>query len=70
MGSYQVRLDRIEAAIAPCVERAAYRHRVIVQVGETAEHAAAEYAAARGIPVAEVEKSAIYMVIVEPPRRE
>ena len=57
MRNYEGRLDRIEAAIAPKDEL----HVLFVRDGETNERALAAYAEERGITIAEVRGTVLYL---------
>jgi len=57
MANYEARLDRIEAAIAPKDDF----HVLLLLDGETSEPALAGYAERRGITVAEVCGTVVYL---------
>ena len=57
MGNYQSRLDRIEAALAPKDDF----HILMVHDGETNEQALGRFAERRGITIAEVRGTVVYV---------
>jgi hypothetical protein len=61
MSTYQSRLDRIEAAIAPKETL----HLVIVKDDETQERALEAYATRRGLTAAEIRGPVIYLTETE-----
>lgn len=63
VGNYARRLEAIEAVLLPA-PRTTW-HRVIVPIGETKREAAARYASAHGLDVDEVQRNAIYRIIVQ-----
>ena len=57
MPNYEARLDRIEAAIAPKDEL----HVLLVVDGETNDQALARFAEERGITMAEIRGTVVYL---------